>query len=106
MLFAFDQTAFLQQDEHRPHGGGIGCHSLGQFSLGERMPAGEGCQKDELIRRDPQFGKLQIRSAMQCQVRGTKGNRYVASGRHRQDIPIMCVHARFRQIVRRQMSER
>lgn len=83
MLFAFDQTPFFQQDEHGPHGGRIGSHSLGQFSLGECIPPGEGRKKHKLISSNPEFGKLQIRPTMQCQVRGSKGNRDVASGRHR-----------------------
>jgi hypothetical protein len=83
VFFAFDQKPFLQQDEHGPHRGGVGRHTLGQFSLSEHLTPGEGRQKDKLIGRNPEFGKLQIRPTMHCQVCGSKGNRNVASGRHR-----------------------
>ena len=83
MGLAFDESAPLQQDEHGPHGAGIGRHAPRQFPLREGIPFGQRRQEHELVGRDALRGEPRIRPAVQRQVRGTQGHRELAPGRHR-----------------------
>ncbi len=74
----------LQQDEHGPHGAGVGRHAAGEFPLGEGMPTpGEGGEEDELVGGDAVRRERRVRPAVEGQVRGAEGDREVVSGGHR-----------------------
>ena len=74
----------LQQDEHGPHGAGVGRHAAGEFPLGEGVPApGEGGEEDELVGGDAVRRERRVRPAVEGQVRGPEGDRDVVSGGHR-----------------------